>query len=231
MVESENLIQTLDNRTSSYRMFSRLFLKPLSEDEVESLANMGLECVAADMDGSDLLAQGFNDMGRGLHRRHTGTVRLLSTDYTMVFDGVRSYDGLVAVPYASIFAGSIVGEKAILFQEPRARDLAAYRAQGIQADPDLHLPDDHLSFELSFLADLSERAAQACRAGDAAEALRLVEASATFLADDVLSWYGDFYELALKLVETRFYRGVLKACGGYLQLDAETLAELRSALS
>ena len=229
-MQSGDVNEVFGNRTSSYRLFSRLFFKPLTADEVDALVAMELEKAAADMPEGGLLAEGMNDMGRGLHRRHTGTVRILSTDFTMVFDGVRSYDGMVATPYASIFGGSITGEKAIFFQEPRARDLAAYRAQGIQVDPDLHLPEDHLSFELSFLADLSDAAGEAVEKGDEAEALRLVQASSSFLRDNVLSWYGVFCELALKMVETRFYRGVLKACGGFLEVDLATLRELEEAL-
>ncbi|MBR2789183.1 MAG: molecular chaperone TorD family protein [Eggerthellaceae bacterium] len=229
-MESGSLNEVFDNRTNSYRLFSRLFLKPLSAEEVEALAGMELEKTTADMP-EGLLAQGMNDMGRGLHRRHTGTQRLLSTDWTMVFDGVRSYDGNVATPYASIFAGSITGENAILFQEPRAHDLKVYRAEGILADPDLHLPEDHLSFELSFMADTSERMAAAVAAGNVAEALRLIDVSEDFRANHILSWYPQFFDLAMKMVETRFYRGVLRATFGFLQLDGGTLAEPKAMLS
>ena len=229
-MESGSLNEVFDNRTSSYRLFSRLFLKPLSAEEVEALAGMELEKTTADMP-EGLLAQGINDMGRGLHRRHTGTQRLLSTDWTMVFDGVRSYDGNVATPYASIFAGSITGENAILFQEPRAHDLKVYRAEGILANPDLHLPEDHLSFELSFMADTSERMAAAVAAGNTAEALRLIDVSEDFRANHILSWYPQFFDLAMKMVETRFYRGVLRSTFGFLELDGGTLAELKAMLS
>lgn len=226
----ENVSDVFENRTSSYRLFSRLFLKPLTADEVDAFAAMELEKTVADMP-EGLLAEGFNDMGRGLHRRHTGTVRLLSTDWTMVFDGVRSYGGEVAVPCASLFDGSLTGDKAVFFQEPRTRDLKVYRAQGILPDPGLHLPEDHLSFELSFMADMSDKMAAAVAAGNAAEALRLLEASEDFRANHILSWYPKFYDLALKMVETRFYRGVLKAAYGYLQVDGETLADIKAALA
>lgn len=232
--------EVLNDREQSYRLFSRLFMKPLELEDIEGLAAMNLEKSAAAVVGGDekaadleddLLAQGFNDMGRGLHRRHTGTQRVLSTDFTMCFDGVSSHKGLVAVPYASIFAGSIKGEKAIFFQEPRNRDVAAYRSEQVGVDPDLHLPEDHLSFELSFMADLSSKAACAYAKGNAAEALRLLQVSRDFLSDNILCWYGAFYDLALHIVETRFYRGVLKATYGYLQLDGDVLADLVDALS
>ncbi len=230
-LDHASVAAVLSDRAASYRLFSRLFLKPLEEPEIDNLAAMALESQARDLDEGSLLAEGFNDMGRGLHRRHTGTTRLLRTDYTMCFDGVSSQDGLVAVPYASVFNGSITGEKAVLFQEPRAKDLKAYRREGVMVDPDLHLPEDHLSFELSFMADLSDKTAEAWTTGSRDEALRLIDASQEFLREDILSWYEPFYDLALKIVQTRFYRGVLKAAFGFLQLDNETLEDLRDALA
>ena len=229
-MESGSINEVFDNRASSYRLFSRLFLKPLAAEEVDALAYMELEKAAADMT-EGLLAQGFNDMGRGLHRRHTGTQRLLSTDWTMVFDGVRSYNGQVAVPNASLFAGSIVGENAVFFQEPRGNDLKVYRAEGILPDAGLHLPEDHLSFELSFMADVSDKMATALAAGNAEEVLRLIDVSEDFRTNHILSWYPQFFDLAMKMVETRFYRGVLRATFGFLQMDGDTLAELKAALA
>lgn len=230
-IDTSALNQGLSDRAASYRLFSRLFLKPLTAEEIESLAAMNLEKNLENLSDANLLAEGLNDMGRGLHRRHTGTVRQLSTDYTMAFDGVRSHNGLVATPYASVFAGSITGEKAVLYQEPRARDLHAYRSERIHVDPSLHLPEDHISFELSFMADLSDKIGAAFTDDNSQEALRLIDSSLDFLHNDILNWYKPFYELSLNLIETRFYRGVLKATFGYLLNDVVVLQDLREALA
>lgn len=229
--ESRGIEEVLADRATSYRLFSRLFLKPLTSEEIDSLAAMNLESNVAELEGTGLLAEGMNDMGRGLHRRHTGTTRQLSTDYTMTFDGVRSHNGLVAAPYASVFNGSITGQKAVLYQEPRANDLRAYRSEGIQVDPSLHLPEDHISFELSFMADMSDKIATALAADNKEETLRLVDASLDFLQNNILSWYEPFYELSLNLIETRFYRGVLKATFGYTLNDVSALQDIRKALA
>ncbi len=222
---------TLHNRVETYRLFSRLFLKPLNTEEIDSLEKMELEKLARELSGTGFLAEGLNDMGRGLHRRHTGTTRLLGTDFAMCFDGVSSYEGLVATPYASIFKGSITGEKAVLYQEPRTKDLKAYRSEHVQADPDLHLPEDHISFELSFMADLSEKARLAYASDNLDETLRLIGVSQQFLENNILCWYEEFAKLALKILDTRFYRGVVKATHGYLLLDVTVLEDLRAAIS
>ena len=226
-----DLCRLLTDRAASYRFLSRLIMKPLSSAEVDELAAQQLERRVGDLEGAALLAEGFNDMGRGLHRRHTGTVRLLSTDYTMCFDGVASYGGLVASPYASVFVGSVTGEKAVLCQEPRDRDLAAYRSEGVTVDESLHLPEDHLGFELSFMADISDKMHEEWSKGDIAEVARLTATSEDFLLNHILVWYGAFYDVALNILETRFYRGVLKAIYGYLRHDATLLTEIRGTLA
>ena len=230
-IDKATILEVLKGRAGSYRMFSRLFLRPLAEADIDELAAMRLEDKVADLEGTGLLAEGFNDMGRGLHRRHTGTKSLLSTDYTMCCDGISTYEGCRAVPYASLFIGKLKGDKAELFQEPFRADRAVYRREGVSVDKGLNLPDDHLSFELSFMADMSEAIAAALEADDVAEALRLVDVSDDFRTNHILSWYPQFFDLAMKLVETRFYRGVLRATRGYLEFDGETLADLRAALS
>ena len=63
----------------------------------------------------------------------------------------------------------------------------------------------------------------ALEAGDDAEALRQVRVSRAFLADHILSWFDTFQDLALLLLETRFYRGILKISKGFFLEDAELL--------
>lgn len=77
------------------------------------------------------------------------------------------------------------------------------------------------------MADLSDKIAAALAAGDGPEALRLIDVSDEFRRERILSWYGLFFDLAMQLVQTRFYRGVLEATFGYLELDGEVLADLR----
>jgi TorA maturation chaperone TorD len=224
--QAEACHELLFGRSASYRMFSRLFLKPLSQEEIEELAAMDLHLKALDLKDSEMLAQGFNDMGRGLRKRHTGTRQLLSTDYTMCFDGVEAVNEEVAVPYASIF----LGEKALFNQEPRNAVYRLFCAENVTLKQNVNLPEDHLSFELEFLAVLSERADAAIAAGDIGEALRNLELSRDFICKHILTWLDLLSERALKILKTRFYRGVIEATRGYLELDLATLGDILEEL-
>ena len=216
----------LRGRASAYRMFSRLFLKPLDEADIDELAAMDFVARSQNLEESSLLAEGFYDMGRDLLKRNTGSRQTLATDYTMCFDGVATFEGEVAVPYASVF----LSEKALLYQEPRHEVFKLFSAEGISLKKNVKLPEDHLSFELEFLAVLSEHACVALGASDLPEARRNLELSRSFIHEHILTWFGLLSERADKLLTTRFYRGLMKAMRGYLELDLQTISEIMEEL-
>jgi len=217
-----SVISVLEGRASSYRMFSRMFLKPLSETDIDEIIESDYAAAAETLAGTGALADGFNDMGRYLRKRNTGTRQLLATDFTMCFDGVEAVGGEVAVPYASIF----IGKEALLNQEPRHRAYRIYQTESVKLKAGINLPEDHLSFELEFLSILSDRAAAAYKRGNREETVRNLEVSREFINEHILSWYDLFMERAGKVLKTRFYRGVMKATKGYLELDLSTIADL-----
>lgn len=220
--KKQAVLEVLRSRAMNYRMFSRLFLRPLTDQDIEDIVAMDLASKAEDLEGTGLLAEGFNDMGRGLSRRNTGTRQQLATDYTMCFDGITTINEKVAVPYASVF----LSEEALLYREPRQKVYHLFRAEGIELKQGVNLPEDHLSFELEFLAILSDRAAKALEEGNKENLDRDLELSRTFIHEHILNWYDLFSERAAQMLNTRFYRGLLKATKGYLELDLETIDEL-----
>ncbi|MDR1421699.1 MAG: molecular chaperone TorD family protein [Coriobacteriales bacterium] len=220
-------VEVSADRAASYRMFSRIFFKPLDEAEIHRFAAMDYIALAQQLEGTGLLAEGFNDMGRALKRHHTGTRQQLATDYTMCFDGVESLEGEVAVPYASVF----ISEKALLNQEPRHQVYRVYRDEGIKLDSKIRLPEDHLSFELEFIALLADRAGLALKDDNPSEAIRNLELSREFIDQHIFSWFDLFAKRAEKILKTRFYRGALKATRGYLELDLDTIADLIEIIS
>ncbi|MDR2106882.1 MAG: molecular chaperone TorD family protein [Coriobacteriales bacterium] len=217
-----NITSVLMGRADSYRMFSRIFLKPLSETDIDDLAAIDFASVVEALGEHGLLSEGFKDMGSVLKKRHSGTRQKLATDFTMCFDGVAALGEQVAVPYASVF----LGEKALLYQEPRHKVFKIFQAESISLKSDIKLPEDHLSFELEFLAILSSRILAALEQGNRDEALRNLELSREFINEHILTWLDLLKERADKILTTRFYRGALKATKGYLELDLGMIDDL-----
>jgi len=218
--------EVLKGRAASYRLFSRILLSPLTESEINELAAEDFAAKATEFDNEDLLAEGFNDIGRALSKRNSATRQQLATDYTMCFDGVETVEGETAVPYASIF----LGEQALLNQEPRHAVYKIYRAEEIVPRSTAKQPEDHISYELDFLALMSIKASEALESGDTSEVLRALEVSQDFIAGHILTWLDLLTNRANSILKTRFYRGALKATKGYLHLDQQIIAELKEML-
>lgn len=224
--DNAELVKILQGRAASYRLLSRLFLEPLSNEDIADLSAASLSDCSQDMDEGSLLRQGFFAMGQALRLKNSGTRQELATDFTMCFDGITAIDDKVASPYASVY----LSDTGLLNQAPRREVYHIFLREALRLKDDIHLPEDHLSFELEFLAILSDRAAEQLEQGDREAALRILELSQTFIEEQILSWFGQFKSRADLILKTRFYKGLMMATQGYLDLDQETLSDAIEAL-
>lgn len=213
----------LEARAPFYETLSSLFFQPLSQEQVDAMAQTDFSAFAG-LSGD--IDAGFNDMARYLRKRNTGTRNELAADFTGAFVGTKAYEGKVAVPYESVFTS----EEGLMYQQGYQEVFAAFKSQAVKKREGLDWPDDHLSFMCEFMALLSRRAGAALETGDLPEARRNLQTSLDFLEGHILSWYDDFAELAGKILTTRFYRGVLRVARGFFELDRQTLRDLLEEL-
>lgn len=217
------LVSALEGRAAFYDVVAALYYKPLAQEQIDRIAEGGLAAFAG---AGELMAEGLHDMERALSKRHSGTRQELAVDFTGAFAGTSSWKGRYATPYESVFTS----EEGLLFQESYHEVHRLYRDNGVRKSEGYDFPDDHLSFICEFQAVLARRAIEALEAGDAASALGQVRCSQAVLRDHVLSWFDGFEELALHLVKTRFYRGVLKMSRGFFLFDAGVLDDMAEEL-
>lgn len=214
MVACADVMEEAQNRALVYRMLAQVFFAPLSSQQVEKLAVVDWKAVAEAEDV--LLADGCNDVYRALRRLNTGTCDELAADYTAVFYGVTTHEGRSAMPYASLFAGN----DGQVMGLPRGRMYRLLKSEQMRTARELDVPDDHLSFMLEFMAEQCDRAAQNLQRGDVRGASERFELLRTFVEEEVLGWFPEFQELSMRLVRTRFYRGVLKITGALLSNES-----------
>lgn len=220
---ASSIATALAGRAAFYDAVAALYYKPLTQEQVDRIAQGGLAAFAGT---NELVAEGLHDMERALSKRHSGTRQELAVDFTGAFAGTSSWKGRYATPYESVFTS----EEGLLFQESYHEVHRLYRDNGVRKSEGYDFPDDHLSFICEFQAVLARRAIEALEAGDAASALGQVRSSQAVLRDHVLSWFDGFEELALHLVKTRFYRGVLKMSRGFFLFDAGVLDDMAEEL-
>lgn len=209
----------LEARAAFYEMLASLYFKPLTQEQVDAVAEADFS-MYAQLD--EACAEGAEDISRYLSRRNSDTRRALAVDFTAVFAGTSTYEGKSAVPFESVFTS----DEGLMCRDAYVEVFSLLKSEQVKRREGLDWPDDHLSFMFDFLAILSRRAKACALAGDVEQARRNIEVSRDFLYAHILNWFDDFAALAGKILETRFYRGVLKITRGYLTFDRGLLDEL-----
>lgn len=218
MKHESELREAMENRRALYALISQIYAAPLTQEQIESLASADL-LSAGGQDGR--IAHGLKVMDHALRKRHSGTRSALAADYTGVFYGLRTRNERAALPYESAFGP---GEQQLMGRA-RGQVFNIYKKHALKLDEGLDIPEDHLSFECAFMAELAARTGKRISADDAEGTLRLLSTQSAFLAKHIARWFPAFSELASALAKERFYQGALEFTGGFFELDADLLQD------
>lgn len=205
-----------EGRARSYGLLARLFHKEVDQALLDELRTVRFPAAT----GNDRCDEGNRLMAAYLSGVWGGTLQELAVDYVRCFIGSGSDAFSAAYPYESVYTSP----RRLMMQEARDEVLASYRAQGYERAADWKEPEDHVAAELEFMGALAERTAQACRAGDEPEVVRLLQAQRVFLADHLYAWTGMLTADMRAFAGTDFYRALADQLDGLLQNDRELLA-------
>lgn len=221
MLAKEEIISAIEDRTQFYTMLSKLYAWPLEQGEIDSIDVDALKQLSA-AEENELMADGLNDIYRFLRRKNTGTRQVLNADYTRVFLGRTAYEGLTAQPYASLFLSvepHLMGEERMVVNQ-------IYKKNQIKLSSGIDIPEDHLAFECEFMTIIGNRCVQMLEEENSKASLEQLEIQLMFVQDHILNWFDRFFALSNKLIETRFYRGVLKLSKGFFESEPKTIEKL-----
>ena len=220
----DDVMQGMRVRENVYRLFSSLYFKELTMEQIEYLAHADLSAFS---DMNALMAEGVSDIKHALHRVNSGTREDLAVDYAHTFlSAGSSKEESRACPYESVFTS----RDSLIMQE--ARD-AVYRymlAEHLEPDPDYHIPEDHIAFVFEFMANLCKRYCEAEEAGNEQESTRLFTVQREFFEAHIGSWIHMLCDAIEACCRTRFYAGVSKMTRGFVQFEYEAFDEMSKAL-
>lgn len=214
--------EILAERASFYRLLSSLYFREVDEDILRRLDAL---CIDED-DLDDEMACGFRELSRYLSRRGPDARTDLAVDFAHVFLAAGTYEGDAACPYESIYTS----ESGLVMQEARDEVRAVYLSQGVNIDERVHEPEDHVSFELDFMAIMSDRASAALREGDAGACLDALKLQRTFAEDHLLGWFDAWGQRISECADQRFYPAVFKITRAYVRDDVALLLDMEQAL-
>ena len=140
------------------------------------------------------------------------------SDYMALFVGPGTP---LAPPWESVCRHK---DEALVFQKEPLEVRAAYQELGLQVEKLHHEPDDHIAYELEFLAVAAQQAADAAEAGDDGRAAEAEAALRDFLERHLSRWGFAWADMVLEHANTDLYHGLALLVKGCLQEACEQSA-------
>ena len=203
-------------RADFYRFLASIFLYELTAEQIETFA-----ATRFPQDGSKI-GEGYARIAEYLRHRDSDTRQELAVDYAHTFLGAGNYNELMAPPYESVYTS----EEHLLMQDARDGAVACYRAEGLDLPDDNTTPEDHVGFEMQFMATLVERMAAALEEGDGERFGALVASQRGFFDGHLANWLPAFADDIDKHCRTDFYHGIADLVRGLLDEERAVLDDL-----
>lgn len=226
------LLVVTDQRRWTYHLLSQLFFKEVSTEYLDQLRQE-----------MPSLGGFFDDFFRELPTRGTEEMRKeLAADFTFLFLGMSKNP---IAPYESFYTS----REQLLMQDSRDEVVAEYRSEGLispswesQAEEArteaqenafdeetgwYRLPEDHVSFELDYMAVLCRRTARELERDDADAVLAYLAKQQEFLERHVLRWIPNLCDDVIRRARTSFYRDLAEMTKAFIGEEIEHIDEVR----
>ncbi len=214
----DEMKSALSERSAFYRFLSSIFFKEVTDELIDKLHAQ----VATVEDDGTLAGQGWRELRHYLSRKGPDPRTELAVDYARTFLAAGTVEGDAACPFESIYTS----EEHLIMQDARDEVRLEYIRQGVNVDASLNLPEDHLSFELEFMAIMSDRAHTALVQDDAATARAALQVQRDFAQAHLLNWLPLLTEAVINTAHQEFYVAICHITQGFVEQDVELLDEM-----
>lgn len=204
-----------ENAAVFYPLLSSIFYLELTEEQIDGLAESGF----AFPDDGSAMGDACARLRRYLARRGPSARQDLAVDYARIFLAAGVYEGETAVPYESVYTSP----EGIMMQDARDDVVRVYRRNGLVIPQALQVPEDHLAFELEFMAHMSERIAQALGAEE--DARPLMEEQRRFIDEHLLNWIPALQRRVDAFAKLPFYPAMVAVTRCYLGENRAVIEE------
>ena len=181
---TDEMLEFLDANVDTFTFLSQVFYKELTEEAIAELAGGQWP----ENTGNQALDRGYNLLRRYFKFSAGDRRSQLAVEYARIFlaAGVFSQEKRSAVPYESVFTS----EEHVMMGGTRDELIDWFIQDGFKVNPDLHEPEDHISFELEYLAHMNVKAANLIRDGRNLDAIKNVKRQRRFIEQHLLNWIG-----------------------------------------
>lgn len=218
-IGKEELLEILQNRSSTYAFLSRMYREEISSSSLSELVSE----LASSTEQEDVSNEGQKLLRQFAERAQNSDLGKVRTELAAEYAGLFLSAGRHPVfPYESVYTS----EERLLMQEARDEVLSEYRKEGLDRITDFNEPEDHIAIELEFMSYLCQRTIEAMEKGDKEGSLAYLKKQGDFLGKHLMVWVPDFCEDLEKATRSDFYKGIAGITKDYLNLEQETIGEL-----
>ncbi|ACV23099.1 Chaperone protein TorD [Slackia heliotrinireducens] len=218
-VEEYTTAEYLAEAGDFLRTLASTLYKELSQDQIDALAQIDFMGMSETTENAEL-SEGFHTLGRYLRRRGVNARQDLAVEYARIFLAAGVTDENCATPYESVFTSP----EGLLMQDARDQVVKVYRSQGFKVDPSLNDPEDHLAFELQFLAGMCDKTRDALEEGLPTD--ELVAVQVDFIDAHILNWIDRLTARVDTCATLAFYTSVMRIIKGYIVEHRAILSNL-----
>ncbi|MFL7810060.1 MAG: molecular chaperone, partial [Anaerolineae bacterium] len=218
-------VEILKSRASTYRFLSRVYHQEVTAPFLSALVEQ-MACEAEE----DTESEGYRTLREYVAALDAANIDKEQTELAAQYAALFLNVGPRPVsPYESVYTSP----ERLVMQKARDEVLAEYRKEGLNRISEYNEPEDHVAFELEFMAYLSEQAAEAVAAGDRPAAIESLQKQAGFLTKHIMVWVPQFCTDVQQAArsDSDFYRGIAQITDEHLANEGETIAELVEILS
>ena len=220
-MDGTELSEVLRAREVAYSLLARLFGEEPDPAFLRELHQRRVFDTFLFADANEAVQKGAERVAASLAELETlgeSGFEALRSEYTRLFIGPAR---LPAPPWESAY----LTEERLLFQESTLEVRRAYRKYGLLPRNFPHEADDHISFELEFMARLCSLAQDE----DQAVRDRVLADQVAFLRDHLQRWVPAFAGDVAAHASTGFYQGAAVLLKGFLEADGAFMNGLMDA--
>lgn len=214
-MDADYLSGILRARLGYYLVFSRMFDHEPDAYALQTICSSEFSSICDLLDGATQTLKNVQDIAQ-----QEDAVEMLTREYTLLFLGPEK----LPVP---IWESVYFDRDSLLFTADTLSVRNAYRASGFISKGYPNMPDDHIATELSFLAELSQRACNAQESGNSRDVGETLQSQLTFLEQHLGRWIGIF-STQMQAVEgiSMFYPSLASLASDFVVNDKEALQQL-----
>jgi putative dimethyl sulfoxide reductase chaperone len=212
----DDLATIVAHRRTMYAWLARIYRHEIDQAFLDALGRMDLTVGT----GVAALDTGYQILSHFVSHRNEQTLTDLAVDFARIFVGVRK--SASAFPYESVYTSP----DRLIMQDARDRAVRFYRGEGVKCTEDLIEPEDHIGFELEFMALLCQRTEEALARHEKGSAAKHLRRQFEFLERHLLRWVPDFCRDVERVAQSDFYKASAEVTNGFIQVDYTMLREL-----